>query len=396
MFKWIRIAAMCLLATPAFSQWYSINVDSQAPKTDYLIPFRYAGTAPFLKSFHYQGYPNPTDMTLWACELDLFCSASPTDTNGVFIIPGVSAGSNEVDYTSATNVFYPPRDYVFYIKATSPAGSLQILASGRVQVLYTPAVSTNLYAMMQAINVQFLTNWIGQAVGSNTVNIAALTTTFNSTSGQVTTALGTLTTNLASEVVRATGAENTIQSNLTTAVTNQAATNALLLASILSNQSQISSNLTLQTNTDAYLQGEIAAIVVGTSNSVFRYYADSTTGETVSVLASASGITASQDGLGTFTFVNPNSAKIVGAVMCVSGPNTVNGKIYLAFDTGDFDNSTMATMVCPTVSCFRESDGQPVTLTAHPYFNPTYSGLIVISGMNTSASEVFHISLTFP
>jgi hypothetical protein len=331
MFKWIRIAAMCLLASTAGAQYYSINIDSQHPKTDYLVPFQYAANTPFLKASFYDGAPTPIDMTLWACEMDVF--QTQFSTNGVFIVPGVFGGSNEIDFLGSTNVWPAPRDYWFSIKGTYSSGYTKTWATGRLQVLYDPSVSSNMWSAMQQINLSWLTNWIGAQVGSNTLNIANLTATFNATSGQVTTALGTLTTNLAAEVSRATNAEAIVSNSVNANVTAeyQRATNAEAAVSNYVN-TEVAVEATRATNAEAVLQGEIISMSVS-SNQIYRYVAMTNGNNKVDVLASGLGITASLGG-STITVSIPTGVRIFTAQVQWDGIN--NGSSFI-LDIGTTD-----------------------------------------------------------
>jgi hypothetical protein len=308
MFKWIRIAAMCLLASTAGAQYYSINIDSQHPKTDYLVPFQYAANTPFLKASFYDGAPTPIDMTLWACEMDVF--QTQFSTNGVFIVPGVFGGSNEIDFLGSTNVWPAPRDYWFSIKGTYSSGYTKTWATGRLQVLYDPSVSSNMWSAMQQINLSWLTNWIGAQVGSNTLNIANLTATFNATSGQVNNALGVLTTNLAAEVSRATNAEAIVSNSVNANVTAeyQRATNAEAAVSNYVNTA-VAVEATRATNAEAVLEGQIMAISIA-SNSILPYVAYSNGNDVVTVLASGLGVTAGISGT-TVTITVPIGINVI-------------------------------------------------------------------------------------
>ena len=368
MLKWIL--AICLLASTAGAQYYSINIDSQHPKTDYLVPFQYAANTPFLKAFFYDEAPTPIDMTLWACEMDVF--QTQFSTNGVFIIPGVFGGSNVVNFLGSTNVYPAPRDYWFSVKGTYSSGYTKTWGTGRLQVLYDPAVSSNMWSAMQQINIQWLTNWIGQAVGSNTINIANLTATFNATSGQVTTALGTLTTNLANEVLRATNAEAIVSNSVNANVTAeyQRATNAEMTISN-SIAPAVAVETTRATNAEAVLEGQIMAISIA-SNSILPYVAYSNANNVVTVLASGPGVTADIAGT-VVTITVPTGINVIVAGVRWDAPN----------DGSSFDlalSGYAGTRLASIFQAYREDNGNQIS-GANAAMDMTNASQLLIRGL---------------
>jgi hypothetical protein len=414
----------CSVACQA--QFYTLVTDSQYPNQSYVIPPQSSGATPFLKSLHYDN-GEPIDLSLWNVEFEMFYGQF--DTNGVFQIPGVVSATNLVTYIGATNVWYKPRDYWFSIKATSPEGYITSLGKGKISIEYNPAIGTNVWAQMYSMNIQWLTNWMGGAVGSNTVNIAVLRSQFDATSNQFNNSIGLLTTNLANEIIRATNAEynisnanvvavNVVQSNL------DIASNALHLAiGVVQSNVDLSSNAlyvavtseigraesaeialqnnidtasntfyTVQTNqaaTNSNFDARISAITMGT-NIMERYIADNVSN--VWVLASGLGVTAVKSS-STFTFTIPSGIHLISARIRIDGGDTDSGVIRLALGTTDVNQSGVSTDWIPTASAYNESSFANVVLVCRP--DPDDATLVKVSGLGSVAGTFYSCRFSF-
>ena len=177
-----------------------------------------------------------------------------------------------------------------------------------------------------------------------------------------------------------------IGSNETFRVTTQPATNVAL-------QNQITLNMTNQSATNSIFRAELNALNAGTNISS-RYFARTNASETVEVLATGLGVTATRTN-SIFYFNPPVGVHLISVDIRVRGDYTSSGQIFLSMGTNDFDSSTVATTKIPSASCVRETDGGNVTVVPRPYFNPTYDGTTVVSGMGTSAAEIYKLHLGY-
>ena len=172
------------LLVSAQAQYYTIIADSQNPESIVVGP-QFSGNTPFIK-FKYYDDAVPVDLAPWTMELDLFLSQY--DTNGSFQIAGTVSGStNEAVFLGATNAYLWSRDYYFSIKGIHLSGYVKTMATGKLIIEYDPATSTNVWAQLTQLNINFFSNNVGAQVESNRVNIGIMQTgktdvvTFNAT-----------------------------------------------------------------------------------------------------------------------------------------------------------------------------------------------------------------------
>ena len=382
------LALIMLAPMLAWGQFYTLSVDSQNPGQSFVVSPQFSGNTPFLRSLHYDG-GTPIDMTPWSCEIDMFLSQY--DTNGVFIIPGVSvAGSNVVNFVGATNIFYAPRKYYFSLKGIHTAGYVKTFATGIMDIKYDPATSSNLWAALQQLNVSWFSNNFGAQVESNRLNIAALTATFNSTSGQMTTAIGTLTTNLAAEVSRATNAETVISNAYVAAIVVETsrATNAEAGISNYVNTA-VAVETTRATNSEAYLQTEITSMSLS-SNTIYRYVAMTNGNNQMEVLASALGVTATLAGTEITTTI-PTGARIFSVKIRWDGVN-LGSSLTLDMGVGDMANDDVSDRWGALFQAYREDTGALIAGASCRLDTANYSKLL-IQGLSTATEN--HLRLGF-
>ena len=230
MFRNILVLLFSLsLLVSAQAQYYTIIADSQNPESIVVGP-QYSGNTPFIK-FKYYDDAVPVDLAPWTMELDLFLSQY--DTNGSFQIAGTVSGStNEAVFLGATNAYLWSRDYYFSIKGTHLSGYLKTMATGKLIIEYDPATSTNVWAQLTQLNINFFSNNVGAQVESNRVRIAVFETSKVSRVAFDGTNLifeGRIGSNEAFNVLQAL-TNTAIDVRLSAeeaATTNQAATNAL-------------------------------------------------------------------------------------------------------------------------------------------------------------------------
>lgn len=220
---------MAGLACPSIAQYYTINLDTQDPSDQPVIDRMFSGNNTYLRAFIFES-GEAVDLSPWA--ITFRYSYGQFSTQGMVTVNGV-VSSNRVDFLGATNVYARPYDnYYWSIAGTHESGYTKTFGTGTLKVYYDPATSTNLFAMMEQVNISWLTNFVGAQVESNRLRIAVFETskvdvvTFNATN---------------------TGFEVRIASNEVFRTTTQPATNAAL-------QTQITENLTNQTTTNTGFQ----------------------------------------------------------------------------------------------------------------------------------------------
>jgi len=250
-----KLLTLFLFVFPLISwgQFYSISLDTQDPQNQPVIDHLFSGDNTFLRAYIYESGA-PLDLSGWS--INFYYGWGQYDTNGLVTVTG-AISSNRVDFLDATNIFARPYDdYYWAISGKSLSGYTKSFGTGTLKVRYNPSTSTNLYAMMEQVNISWLTNWIGAQVESNRSDIIVLTT------GK--TDLVTYNAHVAAQANTNAGFETRIISNETFRITTQPATNVSLQTQITSNQNQITDNKVAQANTNAGFESRIS------SNEVFR------------------------------------------------------------------------------------------------------------------------------
>jgi len=223
-----------------FGQYYSINLDTQTPSEQPVIDRMFAGNNNYVRAFIFED-GTPFDLDSWA--MTFRYGWGRDDTNGMVTVDGTTS-SNRVDFLGATNLYAQPYDnYYWSISGQSLAGYTKTFGTGTLKVYYDPATSTNLVAMMEQVNITWLTNFVSAQVESNRVRIAVFETNkvnlsaFNGTNvifeGRIKTneadiVILKLSTNanntaITTEVARAKASELNISNVLYTAVTTEMA-----------------------------------------------------------------------------------------------------------------------------------------------------------------------------
>jgi len=144
--------------------------------------------------------------------------------------------------------------------------------------------------------------------------------------------------------------------------------------------------------TAAYPASNPSNFLTSADVSMTRYAANTNSGESVWVLASNSGVTATRTN-STWYYYIPVGVQLISSDHRVNGSYTDSGKIYLSMGTNDMNNSTMATSVTPTTSCYQEDTLGIRVLTAKP--KQADNTLTEVSGMGTTAGIIYHAHFTW-
>lgn len=175
-----------------------------------------------------------------------------------------------------------------------------------------------------------------------------------------------------------------------TLITNQFGTNVLFWNHIVGVETG-KMNQAAQTATNAQLFSLVSSII--TSNSISRYYADTTPGEQVEVLATGGGITAARIG-STFSFTIPAGVKLYSVRLRINGGNTDSGIIRLSMGTTDMNQGSVTNDWMPSANAFNETTPfNNVTLTCQP--DVADQSLIKVFGLGTSPSVTYNCHFVF-
>ena len=166
------------------AQYYAISLDTQSPSEQFVIDRAFSGNNTWLRAWIYESGV-AADLSGWA--LTFRYSYGQYSTQGMVTVNG-SISSNRVDFLGATNVYAAPFDkYYWSISGQHSDGYTKTFGTGTLKVYFDPATDTNLYALMEQVNISWLTNSVGAQVESNRVNIGIMQTgktdvvTFNAT-----------------------------------------------------------------------------------------------------------------------------------------------------------------------------------------------------------------------
>lgn len=175
MIRKLGIALMTVILSTAslHAQFYTIDMDTQTPEAQHIIPQAFEGNTPYLRSRHYENGTPITLSNIWS--MIFWYSKSSSSTQGVSIT-GSWADSNLCQYVGATNVFYQAGDYYFAVRGIHTSGYVKTFGRGKMYMDYDPAADTNLQGLISAINVTWWTNNLGLTVFSNEAAIAVLET----------------------------------------------------------------------------------------------------------------------------------------------------------------------------------------------------------------------------
>jgi len=228
--RFIIACAIVLFCLTVRAQYYSLNLDTQSPNEQPIIDRAFSGNNIWLRANIYEDGV-AADLSGWA--ITFRYGFGQYDTNGMVTVGG-TISSNRVDFLGATNIYATPFDkYYWSISGQHSSGYTKTFGTGTLKVYYDPATSTNLIALMEQVNVSWLTNSIGAQVESNRVRIAVFETSkvdtvvFNGTNLIFEGRIAAEETKSAAQIVSNALYESRITSNETFRVTTQPATNTI-------------------------------------------------------------------------------------------------------------------------------------------------------------------------
>jgi len=133
----------------------------------------FSGNNTYLRAYVFDS-GTPVDLSGWA--MTFRYSYGQYSTQGMVTVTGMTS-FNRVDFLGATNIYARPyENYYWSISGVHNDGYTKTFGTGTLKVYYDPATSTNLFAMMEQVNISWLTNYVGIQIESNRLNIAILQT----------------------------------------------------------------------------------------------------------------------------------------------------------------------------------------------------------------------------
>ncbi|MFA5158549.1 MAG: hypothetical protein WC451_05205, partial [Patescibacteria group bacterium] len=321
----------------AFCQYYTISLDTQQPSEQPVIDRLFSGNNTYLRAYIFEDGV-ALDLTGWT--MTFRYGWGRDDTNGMVTITGTTS-SNRVDFLSATNVYAEPYDSYYWSISGISGGYVKTFGTGTLRVFYDPATSTNLFAMMSQVNIDWMTNSIFNQVVSNQVRIAVFETgkvdlvTFKATNLLFEGRISTNTTNIA---------ELRGRTNTWNDVTNKAGESAVVA---LSNQlfladGVLQTNINLSSNAWYTTHTAYVAQVEGATNDIISQLTTAETNQAATNILLQAGIDAV--GTGTWSMALLTDGSRPGAYLNIANTNYLGNELITnGTFTGSASNWSLTT-----------------------------------------------------
>ena len=189
-----RILPLILLATvvQCHAQWYRLDVDTQAPGAEHIIPATFEGNTPFFKVGFFNDQVAASLSNEWS--MNFWYSKNSSTASGTQI-GGTWSSNNLCEFKGETNVFFRASKYYFSVVGIHSSGYVKTFGKGTMYQEYDPGADTNLQSIIGGINASWWTNNVGAQVTSNTASLAINTAAITSNDSDITSLQSQITSN---------------------------------------------------------------------------------------------------------------------------------------------------------------------------------------------------------
>ena len=189
-----RILPLILLATAiqCHAQWYRLDVDTQAPGAEHIIPATFEGNTPFFKVGFFNDQVAASLSNEWS--MNFWYSKNSSTASGTQI-GGTWSSNNLCEFKGETNVFFRASKYYFSVVGIHSSGYVKTFGKGTMYQEYDPGADTNLQSIIGGINASWWTNNVGAQVTSNTASLAINTAAITSNDSDITSLQSQITSN---------------------------------------------------------------------------------------------------------------------------------------------------------------------------------------------------------